>query len=98
MFDVVAREDEGALHFLVGHPPVAAVDVQIVFAILKKNANWLWLHFAHQCRVIVSTSEPDVSANAAEHTAETVRSFPRRRPGANRAARSAADRTVIRIG
>ena len=37
--DFVTGEDEGPFHFLIGHPPVAAVDVQVVAAVLQENAD-----------------------------------------------------------
>src|SRR5688572_13079900 len=94
---VVAGEDQRPLHLLVRHPPIAAVDVQIVLAVLEKNADGLWLHLAHQCRIIIAAAQTDISADAAEHTTKPIGPFPRRSPRANRPAARAANRAVVWI-
>ncbi|MFO0007554.1 MAG: hypothetical protein ACK559_41210, partial [bacterium] len=45
---LVAREGEAALDGLIGHPPVAGVDVEIVGAILEEDAERLGLDLADE--------------------------------------------------
>ena len=46
--DLVAGEAQGAFQFLIGHPPVAAVDVEVVRAVLEEDADRLRLIFSNQ--------------------------------------------------
>src|SRR5688572_11751408 len=93
----VAGEREGPLHFLVGHPPVAAVDVQVARAIFQEDANRLGLVLANQRGIVVTAAEADVRTDRAEHAAEGVGPFPGGRERADRAARSAADRSIVAL-
>src|SRR5205814_1130796 len=83
---LVADESEGALHHLVRHPPVAAVDVLVRAPVLEEDADRLRLIFADEGRVAVRAAQADVGADGAEDAAELVRSFPGGGEGADGAA------------
>ena len=89
--DLVTGEGKRALHFLVGHPPVAAIDVEVVGAVLEENADRLGSYLRIERRVFVAAAQADVRADRAEHAAESVGTFPRRRERTDRAAARAAD-------
>ena len=91
MVDFVAGKDQRAFHFLVGHPPVAAIDVLVVAAILQEDAERLGLILADQRRVDVAAAQADVGADGAEDAAKSIGPFPRRGEGADRPAAAAAD-------
>ena len=76
VIDFVAGEVEGAFHLLVGHPPVAAVDVLVGAAVLEEDADRLRLVLADQGRIDVAAAQADVGADRAEDAAERVGPFP----------------------
>ena len=76
--DFVAGERERAFHFLIGHPPIAAVDVQVGAAVLEKDADRLGLELADQGRIDVAAAQADISADRAENTPERIRAAPTR--------------------
>src|SRR5215510_5079183 len=95
--DLVASEGESAFHLLVGHPPVASVEVQVVLAVLEEDADRLGLELANQRRIVVAAAQADVGADRAEDAAKGVGPLPRRREGADGPAAGAADTAVIAI-
>lgn len=60
---------------LVGVPPAAGVDVQIVAADLQKDSQWFGFGLADQDRVFVAAPQSDISANSAEDSAKRVGPF-----------------------
>ena len=60
---------------LVGVPPAAGVDVQIVAADLQKDSQWFGFGLADQYRVFVAAPQSDISANSAEDSAKRVGPF-----------------------
>ena len=97
VLDLVASEGEGALHLLVGHPPVAAVDVQVLAAVLQEDADRLGLVFADQGRIVVAAAQADVGADGAEDATEGVGPLPGGGEGADGAATGAADAAVVAV-
>ncbi len=91
---LVARKPQSALHLLVRHPPVAAVDVLVRRAVLQEDADRLRLGLADQRRILVPAPQPDVSADRREDARERVRPLPRRRPRRDGAGARAADGAV----
>src|SRR5262245_26996864 len=97
VFHLVAGEGERALHLLVSHPPIAAVDVEIGAAVLQEDAERLGFVFANECWVNVGAAQTDVGADGAENTAKGVGPLPGYREGANGAAAGAADAAVVAV-
>src|SRR5262249_30412145 len=95
--DFVAGEGQGALHLLVRHPPVAAVDVLIAAPILEKDPKRFRLDLANQCGIDIAAAQPHISADGTEDAAEGVRPFPGCRERADRAAAGAANAAIIAI-
>ena len=94
----VAGEFEGALHGLVGHPPVTAIDVEIVLTILKENTERFGFGFADEGRVVVTASKADVGADHGVDAAEVIGSFPGGGEGGDGAGGSSAEGAVIGVG
>ena len=94
---LVPGEDQRSLHLLVGHPPVAAVDVQVGAAVLEEDADRLGLELADQSGIVVAAAQPDVSADRAEDAAKRVGPLPRGGEGADRAAAGTADGAVVAV-
>ena len=92
---LIASELQGTLQGLVGHPPVAAVDVQIVRAVLQVDADRLGLHLADQGGVIVPAPQPHIGADGAEHAREGVGPLPGGSEGADGTAGGTADAAVV---
>ena len=92
---VVTGVGQGALHGLVGHPPIAAVDIVIVGAVLEENAESLGLGLADEARIAVAAAETDVGADDAEDAGEFRRTFPRRGEGGDGTAAGATDGAVV---
>src|SRR5690349_8144356 len=95
---LVAREGQGAFHLLVGHPPIAPVNILIGAAVLEKNANPFWLHFTNDGGIRIAAAEADVSANAAEDPAESIRPLPGSRERANGPRTCSSDGPIVAIG
>ena len=62
MFLIVAAVAEGVIyvvsgklkraeHRLISHPPIAALKIVVVAAVLEKNAKWLVFDFSNEGRV-----------------------------------------------
>src|SRR5262249_8550368 len=83
------------LHFLIGHPPIAAIDVLVVAAVLQKDANWLGLVLADQRRIDIAAAEAHIRTNRAEDPREGVWPLPGGSERTNGAAGAAANRPVI---
>lgn len=94
----VAGEFESALHRLVGHPPIAAVDVEVIFAILEEDAEGLGFGFADEGGVVISSAEADVGSDHGVNAAEVVRPFPGGGEGGDGTGGSAAEGAVIGVG
>ena len=92
---LIAGEDERSFEGLIGDPPVAAVDVEILGTILEEDADRLRLDLPHEGGVFVATAQPDVRADATEHPGEGVGAFPGGREGGDRPARGATDGAVV---
>ena len=92
---VVAGVGEGALQGLVGHPPIAAVDVVIVGAVLEENAEGLRLGLADEAGVAVAAAEADVGADDTEHAGKFRGAFPGGGEGGDGPAAGAADGAVV---
>ncbi len=97
VIDFVAGKAEGAFHFLIGHPPVAAGDVLIVGAVLEEDADRLGLVLADPGWVVVAAAEADVGADGAEDAGEGVGAFPGGGEGADGTAGGAADAAVVAV-
>ena len=95
--DLVAGEDQGPLHLLVGHPPVAAVDVQVGAAVLEEDADRLRLVLADQRRIDVPAAQADVGADRAEDAAERVGPLPGRGERGDRPAAGPGDAAVVAV-
>src|SRR4029453_8551695 len=74
----VAGESQRPLHFLIGHPPIAAVDVLIGTAVLQENSDGFGLILADQRGIDIAAAEANVRADGAEHAPETIRPLPGR--------------------
>ena len=92
---VVTGVGQGALHGLVGHPPIAAVDIVIVGAVLEENAESFRLGLADEARIAVAAAETDVGADDAEDAGKFRGTFPRRGEGGDGPAAGAADGAVV---
>ena len=82
---------------LVGHPPVAAVNIEIVFAVLEEDAEGLGLGFADEGRVIVTATEADVGADHGVDAAEVIGSFPGGGEGGDGSGGTAAEAAVVGV-
>ena len=92
---VIPGEFERPLHRLIGHPPVAAVDVEVVRAVLQEYPQRLRLNLADERGIGVASPEADIRADATVDTGKGVGPFPGRREGRDRTAGGAADRAVV---
>src|SRR5262245_54781639 len=97
-FEIVFGESQRFGHLLVGQGPIAMLIVQIVFAVLQEDADWLLRSLANQGLVIVSAfaqrrSAGDVgkAADPRQDFAELIRALPRDGERADAAAADAAD-------
>src|SRR5262245_35466388 len=97
VLDLIAGEGEDPLHLLVGHPPVAAVDVQVLRAVLEEDTQRLGLIFADERGIDVAAAQAHVGADGAEDPAERVGTLPRRSEGTDGTAAGARDRAIIRV-
>ena len=95
---IVAGPLQGSLHRLIGHPPVAAVEVVVVLAALEVDAQGLGLEFAHEDGELVGTVDADVGADAAEDAPEAVGPVPGGHEGADAAAADAGDGGIVGVG
>src|SRR5580700_4444787 len=97
MVHFVAGELKGPFHFLIGHPPIAGVNVLVVAAVFEKHADRLGLVFADQRGIVVSAPQSDISPNGAEDPPKCVGAFPGGRESANCTTAGAPNRAVIGI-
>ena len=67
---LIAGEVRAPFHLLIGHPPVAAVDIQVGAAILEENADRLRFGLTDQGGIHVATAETDVGSDSTEDTVE----------------------------
>src|SRR5215472_13333358 len=72
----VSGELERGCHALVGQIPASGVNVQIVAAVLKKDAQRLWFGLADQRRIDIAAAQVRVTANETQHAAEGVGPIP----------------------
>ena len=91
VIDFITRESECPLHLLIGHPPVAAIDIQVGAAVLKEDADRLGLILADQGRVDVAPAQADIRADRTEDPPERIGPLPRGRERADRAAAGTGD-------
>ena len=75
---------------------IACVVIQIVAAILEKDADRLRLGLADEDRELVAAPQPDIGADCAEDTAKAVRPLPRRSKRRDGATAVAGNRPVVR--
>mgnify|MGYP007101532562 CR=1 FL=1 len=94
---LVAGEFESTLHRLVGHPPVASIDIEVVFAVLKEDAEGFGFGLADEGGVVVAAAKADVGADHGVDAAEVVGSFPGGGKGGDGSGGSAAEASVIGI-
>src|SRR5947207_8307581 len=97
MINVVAGEFEGGKHLLISEKPVAAVNIQIVAAVLQENADGLRLGFADQGRIVVAAAQADISPDAGEDAPESIRPLPGCGKGANTTATRTGNRAVVAV-
>ncbi len=96
--DFIAGKFQSREHFLIGEMPVAAIDVEIVGAVLQKNADGFWLSLADQGGIIISTAQTDISADGTKHAVESVRPLPSSGEGGDGSGTGTRDGVVISIG
>ena len=94
----VARVGQGTLHFLVRHPPIAAVDVQIAAAVLQEYADRLGFRLADQCGIFVAAAQTDIRSNCTEHPRKGVGPLPGHGERADGTAAGSADAAIISAG
>ena len=73
---IVAHPAQRGGHVVVGLPPTARVNVQVVVAVLQIHADRLGFHFADQIGIHVAAVQAGETADAADHFAEDVGPFP----------------------
>ena len=95
MVHLVAGERQRPLKGLVGDPPIAAIDVEVLGSALEKDADRLRLDLPHEGGVFIAAAQSDVRADPAEDTAEGVRPLPGGGEGGDRATRGAPDGAVV---
>ncbi|MFO1092213.1 MAG: hypothetical protein U0992_02725 [Planctomycetaceae bacterium] len=98
MVDFVAGVVEGREHVLIGDPPAAAEEVEVVLAVLEEDAQRLVFGLADQGGEVVATTERDERADRADDAAELVRTLPGDVERADRSRAGAGDGTVVRVG
>ena len=96
-FVVIAFELQRGGHLLVGQWPIPVDVVQIVLAVLQKNANRLLLAFSNQRFAVMPTSDVGKTANMAQDLPELVGPLPGDGPGTNASRTDTANGTLIRI-
>ena len=94
---VVVFEFQGRRHLLIGQPPVAELVVQIVAAVLKKDADRLVGRGADQRRIDVAAADVGEAADVAEHLAESVGPLPGDGERADAARGDAANRPALGV-
>ena len=62
---VIPGEFQRPLHCLIGHPPVASVDVEVVRAVLQEYPQRLRLELADERRIGMAPPQADIRADAA---------------------------------
>src|SRR5437762_3775684 len=67
---VITGELQGREHLLIRQKPISAINVLIIASILKEHANWLWLGFSNESRILVPAAQAHIRADRAEHFAE----------------------------
>ncbi len=95
---LVARVGQCLLHLLVGRPPVAVGEPQVVGAVLQENPDRLGLELANQGRIDVAAAMRAETAHVAEDASEGGRTFPGRRERADPAAARAGNGPVVTVG
>ena len=96
--EFVAGKVEGRGHELVLLPPVAKDVVPgIVHAILKEDAQRLWLGFPNQGRVFVAAAHCNKGSYGAVYAGEHIRSFPSYGKGCYAAAAGSGNGAVVRV-
>src|SRR5262249_740937 len=97
VLDLISGKRKRTLKGLVRHPPVAAVAIIIIRAVLQKDSNRFRLVFADERGVSIAPTQSHVGSDGAENAAELIRTFPGRRESADRTARRTTDGPVIAI-
>src|SRR5215475_2056213 len=97
-FEIVLGEGQRFSHLLVGQGPVAMQIVEVVFAVLKEDADRFRRSLADQRRIIVSAfaqrrpaGDVGKAADPRQNFAELIRALPGDGEGADAAAADAAD-------
>ena len=93
----VAGPLEGPVHGLVGHPPVAGVDVEILVSVLEEDAERFRFGFADEGGQFVAAAEADIGSDHGIDTAERIRPVPGGHEGADSAGAGTADSSVVGI-
>src|SRR5690606_33083786 len=88
---VVAGEHERSLHRLVGDPPISAINVQVVLAVLHEDADRLRLILANKSRIPIGSAQTDEGADCTEHALKGVGPLPRDRKSTHGAAARSTD-------
>ena len=97
VFQLIAGKLERALYHLVGDPPVAAVNVQVILTVLQKNAERLRLGFADERRNLVAAAQADVSADGRVNPVKRIGPVPSDVEGADRAGTGTGDASQVRV-
>ena len=96
-FVVVVFERQRLGHLFIREWPIAKLIVEIVFAILKENANGFLFGLANHWRVNVPAANIDEAADMAEDFAKAIGALPRHGKRANASRAVAADSVQFRI-
>src|SRR5207244_1494737 len=92
---VVTHEFQRGGHLLIRQRPVSMKIVEVVRAVLQKDADRFLFGFSDQRLVVVAAANVREAADRAEHFAEFVRTLPRHGPRANAAGTNAGDRAAF---
>lgn len=76
VFDGVAGEFEGGEDALVGDPPIAAVDVEVLVSVLEEDAEGFGFGFADEGSEFIAATEADVGADHGVDAAEGIGALP----------------------
>ena len=95
---LVAGNVKRLFHLLIGQPPIAVGEFQVVGAVLKEDADGLGLDLANQDGIDIAAAMRAEAAHVAEHAAEGVGTLPGRRKRADSAAAGAGDGPIVAVG
>src|SRR5258708_16180637 len=84
-------------HRLICHPPIAAVLVVIIRAVLHKDANGFWFVLAYERGIAHAATQIDVRANRTEDAGEGFGTLPRSSKSRDGAAARSADSAIVAV-